>query len=106
MKDFPNVQRYLLTNKRKLEAGPDRQKLMKSGKIRWFDYSVYRNLELFQTSDVKIICPYRSQLPRFALDRAGSFAATDVYAILPKDKSDIHSVLGILNSDFLQFWYS
>ncbi len=106
LKDFPNVQRYLLTNKRKLEAGPDRQKLMKSGKIRWFDYSVYRNLELFQTSDVKIICPYRSQLPRFALDSAGSFAATDVYAILPKDKSDIHSVLGILNSDFLQFWYS
>ena len=104
--NYPNTNKYLLINKERLKSGPDRQKLMKSGKIRWFDYSVYRNLDLFLSKEKRILCPYRSLTTKFALDENGSFAATDIYAILPVESTDIYSILGILNSDFIHFWYS
>ncbi len=104
--NYPNTNKYLLNNKERLKSGPDRQKLMKSGKIRWFDYSVYRNLDLFLSKEKRILCPYRSPTTKFALDENGSFAATDIYAILPVKSTDIHSILGILNSEFIHFWYS
>jgi adenine-specific DNA-methyltransferase len=79
---------------------------MESGKIRWFDYSVYRNLDLFLSKEKRILCPYRSLTTRFAIDETGSFAATDIYAIIPVESADIYSILGILNSEFINFWYS
>ncbi len=104
--NYPNTYKYLLSNKERLKTGPDRQKLMKSGKIRWFDYSVYRNLDLFLSKEKRILCPYRSLTTKFALDENGSFTATDIYAILPVERTDIYSILGILNSEFINFWYS
>lgn len=106
LENYPNTSKYLLSNKERLESGPDRQKLMKSGKIRWFDYSVYRNLDLFLSKEKRILCPYRCLTTKFALDETGSFAATDIYAIIPVESTDIYSILGILNSEFINFWYS
>ena len=106
LENYPNTNKYLLSKKERLTSGPDRQKLMKSGKIRWFDYSVYRNLNLFLLKEKRILCPYRSLTTKFALDENGSFAATDIYAILPVERADIYSILGILNSEFINFWYS
>lgn len=106
LENYPNTNKYLLSNRERLKSGPDRQKLMKSGKIRWFDYSVYRNLDLFLSKEKRILCPYRSLTTKFALDENGSFAATDIYAILPVESTDIYSILGILNSEFINFWYS
>ncbi|MCE7747177.1 MAG: N-6 DNA methylase [Candidatus Heimdallarchaeota archaeon] len=106
LENYPNTNKYLLSNKERLKSGPDRQKLMKSGQIRWFDYSVYRNLDLFLSKEKRILCPYRSLTTKFALDENGSFAATDIYAIIPVESTDIYSILGILNSEFINFWYS
>ena len=103
--DFPKIQSYLKSNQTLLTKGSDRKRLMDSGKIRWFDYSVYRNLESFQQTDDKIFVPYRSLIPRFGLDDNNSFGATDVYAIIPKHKSDLLFLLGLLNSDVIHFWY-
>ena len=105
LSDYPNTQKYLTKNKPLLTIGPDRKRLLEKSKIRWFDYSVYRNLSLFNNSQTKIICPYRGLGPRFALDKEKHFGATDIYAIIPKDEEDSLAILGILNSSFTDFWF-
>jgi adenine-specific DNA-methyltransferase len=105
LSEYPNTQKYLTRNKSLLTMGPDRKRLMENNKIRWFDYSVYRNLSTFDKSQTKILCPYRSLLPRFSLDAERHFGATDIYAIVPKDEKDTLAILGILNSSFTNFWF-
>jgi hypothetical protein len=105
LSDYPNTQKYLTRNKSLLTMGPDRKRLMEKNKIRWFDYSVYRNLSTFVKSQTKILCPYRSLLPRFSLDTERHFGSTDIYAIVPKDEKDTLAILGILNSSFTNFWF-
>ena len=104
--DFENVKRYLETNRTKLTLGADRKRLINSEKIRWFDFSVYRNIETFTDINTKIMVPYRGLFPRFGLDEKGSYGATDIYAIIPKRKEDLYFLLGILNSKIIHFWYS
>lgn len=103
--DYPNTMKYLQENKDNLEAGPDRKRLLDKNKIRWYDFSVYRNLDFFMKMKDKILCPYRSLSPKFSLDREGHFGATDIYAISPKDSNDLFNLLGILNSSFVEFWF-
>ncbi len=105
LSEYPNTQRYLAKNKPLLMRGPDRKRLMELNKIRWFDYSVYRNLSTFNKSQIKIMCPYRSLLPKFSLDKEKHYGATDIYAIVPKDEKDTLAILGILNSSFTDFWF-
>ena len=105
LSEYPNTQRYLTKNKSLLMRGPDRKRIMEKNKIRWFDYSVYRNLSTFTESQTKIMCPYRSLLPRFSLDKEGHFGATDIYAIVPKNEQDTLAILGVLNSSLTDFWF-
>jgi len=105
LSEYPNTQKYLIKNKSLLMRGPDRKRLMEKNKIRWFDYSVYRNLSTFNKSQTKIMCPYRSLLPKFSLDKGRHYGATDIYAIVPKDEKDTLGILGILNSSFTDFWF-
>ncbi len=105
LSEYPNTQKYLTKNKSLLTMGPDRKRLMEKNKIRWFDYSVYRNLSTFNESKTKIMCPYRGLLPRFSLDKEKHFGATDTYAIVPRDEKDTLAILGILNSSFTDFWF-
>jgi hypothetical protein len=108
LEKFPFLKKYLETKKHLLIAGPDRQRLLKKGKIRWFDYSVYRNREIYEKEKIKIVCPYRAKENTFALDEEGFFGTTDMYAILPKKNSDldIRYLLALLNSKLLTFWYA
>ncbi len=101
-----NVEKYLEQNRDVLVEGSDRKRLLSSERIRWFDFSVYRNIDTFNQHKEKIIVPYRALTPRFGLDENGSFGATDIYAIVPKKKSDLYFLLGVLNSDIVHFWYS
>ncbi len=102
---YVNCYRYLNSYKEELQRGPDRQRLLKKGQIRFYDFSVYRNLNLFLTAKKKIICPYRSYNNRFAVDLKGLFGATDIYAIVPNDENMLYYLLGILNSTIFEFWY-
>jgi adenine-specific DNA-methyltransferase len=106
LSDYRNVEKYLQLHKKKLTIGSDRKRLLSKNKIRWFDFSVYRNLDLFEGSILKIFCPYRSLYPRFSLDKEGHFGATDTYAVVAKKEDDFYSLLGILNSCFVNFWSS
>ena len=103
--DFSETKKYLMSNKEKLSAGPDRQRLLKLEKIRWFDFSVYRNMSVYENVKQKILCPYRALNPKFCYDNIGYFGATDIYSIIPKNEDDIYSLLGILNSSTFNFYY-
>jgi hypothetical protein len=107
LEQYPFLKRYLEAKRHLLIAGPDRQRLLKKRKIRWFDYSVYRNREIFENEKMKIVCPYRAKENTFALDEEGVFGTTDMYAILPKNEAvlDIKYLLALLNSTLLTFWY-
>ena len=105
LEDYPNTMKYLQENKENLESGSDRKRLLDKNKIRWYDFSVYRNLDFFMNMKNKILCPYRSLSPKFSLDREGHFGATDIYALSPKDLDDLFNLLGILNSSFMEFWF-
>ena len=103
--EFPETKKYLKKNREKLIIGPDRKRLLESNKIRWFDYSVYRNLSVFENVKTKILCPYRAVHPRFSYDDKGFFGATDIYAIVPEEYEDIYPILGVLNSSTFEFYY-
>jgi hypothetical protein len=105
LSNYPNTQKYLIKNKKELVRGPDRKRLLGKEKIRWFDFSVYRNIDLFMKKEDRILCPYRSLHTRFSLDRESNFCATDIYAIFPRKSKDLYNLIGILNSSFLEFWF-
>ncbi len=104
LEDFPNTYSYLLEHKEKLMHGPDRRKLIKKKKIRWFDYSVYRNIDLLTNKKPRLIVPYRSSKPFFSLDTTGFLCATDMYIISSKPNVNLLTLLGILNSVVIKFW--
>ena len=76
-------------------------------KYPWYGYQRIQNVEIFENSTVKILCPYRALENRFALDELGYFGTTDMYAIILKDSTqvEIYYILGLLNSKLLTFWY-
>jgi len=106
LRAFPNTEKYLIAHKKILKRGPDRRRLLERKKIRWYDYSVYRNISLFSTYRTKIITPYRAFTPCFALDEIGYLGATDIYAIFPKNEGDLFYLLGVLNSVVAELWFN
>ncbi len=79
----------------------------KEEKYPWYGYQRIQNIELFENSNIKILCPYRAPENSFALDEIGYFGTSDMYAITPKNnfQIDLNYLLGILNSKLLTFWY-
>ena len=76
-------------------------------KYPWYGYQRIQNIEIFENSGSKILCPYRAPENRFSLDDQGYLGTTDMYAIIPKVDSsiNINYLLGLLNSKLLTFWY-
>ena len=106
LSEHPALEEYLKSRKDELTSGSDRKRLLEKGEIEWYEFSVYRNRELFESGRKKIVCPYRANENSFAIDDRGSFATTDVYGIVPDaDKIDMKYLLGVLNSSLLTFWY-
>ena len=103
--DFPGILNYLKVYEDELKKRYDYDELEE--KYPWYGYQRIQNIELFERSTPKILCPYRSEENNFALDDVGYFGTTDMYAIVPKNNtsSDLYYLLGILNSKLLTFWY-
>ena len=103
VKDFKGVIDYLKEYEKDLKERYD----YNSNKYPWYGYQRIQNIELFENSNLKIICPYRAPENRFALDEKGYFGTTDMYGIVPKVNTsvNIRYLLGILNSKVLTFWY-
>jgi len=105
LEEYPFTKVYLEKNREILINGSDRKKLIAKNKIRWFDFSVYRNIDLFLKEREKILTPYRSKRVSFAYDNKGLLGSTDIYAIFPKRKELLFYLLGILNSKVSEFWF-
>jgi len=107
--EYPGVLEYLRVYEGELK---DRYDFIEDGdeeeqKYPWYGYQRIQNIEIFENSDIKILCPYRAPENRFALDQKGYFGTTDMYAIIPKSDAsiNINYLLGLLNSKLLTFWY-
>jgi len=103
--DYPGVLTYLKVYEDELKERYDYDD--KEEKYPWYGYQRIQNIELFENSNVKILCPYRAPENSFALDEIGYFGTSDMYAITPKNnfQIDLNYLLGILNSKLLTFWY-
>ena len=103
--DYSGIKSYLKMYEDELKSRYDYDETEQ--KYPWYGYQRIQNIEIFETSKNKILCPYRAEENRFALDNMGYFGTTDIYAIVPNDNStiDLYYLLGILNSKLLTFWY-
>jgi hypothetical protein len=78
---------------------------LKTNKKCWWHFPNIRNFELIKNYPVKLLSPRTASKPSFALDTKRSvFKGTNTMII--SKKMDIKYILGILNSELSDFWYS
>jgi len=74
----------------------------------WF--SLHRPRDLNILNNIKIVCPRRSKLNNFAIEKGESFEQSDIMMISVKDdykrSLDYNYLLGILNSKLIFFWFN
>lgn len=74
-----------------------------TGSINWYHLHRARDESIFTSP--KIICPQRNSTNKFAYTDKPWFSSADVYYITSKDKkTDLHSILALLNSSFYYMW--
>lgn len=97
--DFPLTKQYLEKYKEILKKRYE----VKKGLAKWYEIAQIRNPQIYNAK-TKIICPYRSRIPRFALDRNQRYSSIDCTSLIPKDPNflDIYFILGILNSELIE----
>lgn len=95
--DYPNTWSYLCSKRHILESGSVD---VKNGKRLW--WTIHRPRKPEYVNSPKIVVPYMSITPKFALDIDGAFATSrSPYFILKDENSDsdlLYYFLGILNS--------
>ncbi|MFX1285976.1 MAG: Eco57I restriction-modification methylase domain-containing protein [Promethearchaeota archaeon] len=98
--DYPYTKHYLEQFK---------ETLMKRYEVRknlanWYEIAQVRNLQLFKAK-LKIICPYRARIPRFAIDKRQRYSSIDCTSIvLTNEDLDIYYILGVLNSELIELY--
>ncbi|WP_135821267.1 Eco57I restriction-modification methylase domain-containing protein [Halostella litorea] len=100
-KDYPNIWDYFKSNEDKLRS---RQYVLDSGK-EWYELWCERNEEIYQNP--KILLPEISDGNNFTADTGdiNYFFNTKVKSIRTTDNYSLTGLLGILNSDLLEFIY-
>ncbi|PGK77494.1 hypothetical protein CN919_15720 [Bacillus thuringiensis] len=101
--DYPNVKKYLLEYKTELS---NRSYFVEHSSKNWFEHWTSRSFSLF--SGIKILTPDLASYNQFSLDTQGYFYNGTVYGIKLKNDyklSDYKYLLGILNSDVLNFFH-
>jgi methylase of polypeptide subunit release factors len=87
-----------------------KEKLIKRYEVKkelakWYEIAQVRNQFLFEAKK-KIICPYRTKIPKFAIDDNRRYTSIDCTSILLKKNStfNIYFILGLLNSELIEFY--
>ena len=101
IKKYPNIYKYLEENKSELQNRNEvKQKLYD-----WFRLERPRKKEVFD-SEEKIVVPYRAESNRFAYDNSQYFNdGGDIRAIVINKNLSTKYVLGILNSNLINWFY-
>ncbi len=102
LNDYPNTSRYLKSHYERLS---NRQYLRNAGR-KWYEIWVTQNPTTFQ-KQFKIVTPDIKTRNTFALDTNGYMSGTSCFAIFPNKQTKEVSfyLLGILNSDLLDFYH-
>mgnify|MGYP003880398481 CR=1 FL=1 len=100
---YPNLQKYLSKHKNELK----RRHEFKQKKCKWYELSVIRNKEIFDSDKPKIISPFMSTENRFVVDNDNIYTGSnDIYVIQPLVTSlSVKSLTVLLNSKFLEFFH-
>ncbi|MGQ9631784.1 MAG: Eco57I restriction-modification methylase domain-containing protein [bacterium] len=98
---YPNAERYLLSNRKRLEA---RTYLKESGR-RWYEIWVHQSPRDFER--LKLVTPDIAPRNRFALDDRKFFVNGTCFYIILRDRSFERNllVLALLNSKALEFFH-
>jgi len=98
---YPNVERYLLSNRQQLES---RTYLKESGR-QWYEIWVHQSPSDFRQR--KLVTPDIALGNSFALDDRGAFINGTCFYIILRDQSLKHYLLmlGLLNSKVLEFFH-
>ncbi len=103
--DYPNISKYLLKFKEKLENTKK-----KYGLKSFYDYAAYRSLDLIQNIP-KIICPYQSDRNKFTImgsESPPTINETDVITLVIQDKFNQeigwYYLLSVLNSEIITYY--
>ncbi len=96
IKDYPEVEEYLLRYYDKLSQRPE----VREGRYPWFALSRYASQYVDDFSKPKIIYPHFNTSPNFALEDQGAFSNDKTY-IIPDGSLYL---LGILNSTVVDFF--
>lgn len=99
--NFPFTKQYLEKYKEILK----RRYEVKKNLAKWYEIAQVRNSRIFNAK-IKIICPYRSRVPRFAIDRNQRYSSIDCTSLIPKESKfpNIYFILGVLNSELIEFY--
>ncbi|MHA2247332.1 MAG: Eco57I restriction-modification methylase domain-containing protein [Candidatus Hodarchaeales archaeon] len=99
--DYPLTKHYLEQFKEILMKRYE----VKKNLAKWYEIAQIRNQYLFENK-MKIICPYRARVPRFAIDKKKRYSSIDCTSIVPKksNKLSIYYILGVLNSELIEFY--
>jgi len=78
---------------------------VRKGQAKQYEIAQFRNESIFR-QELKIICPYRATVPRFALDKEFYLHSIDCCSIALRKTSNlsIYYLLGILNSEFVELY--
>ncbi|MHA2272328.1 MAG: Eco57I restriction-modification methylase domain-containing protein [Candidatus Hodarchaeales archaeon] len=98
---FPKTKEYLSVFKDELRQRYECQK----NQAKWYELAQVRNRALFSRAQ-KIVCPYRTTIPRFAIDERKRYHSIDCTMLAPKEENGarIFLLLGILNSELIEFY--
>jgi hypothetical protein len=104
--DYPNTKKYLTQYKDLLEKRYEAKKKI----CKWYSFSVPRNLDIFDSKEEKIITPIYSTTNKFGYDNASKdcnfLTLSDTAVIkLTDNKYYTKSILGLLNSSLMNFYY-
>ncbi len=99
--EYPLTKAYLQNFEHKLKQRYE----YNQGKCKWYEYSVYRNLKLYDAR-YKIIAPYRASTNVFARDDSRTMCFDDCVIIVPRDNTRemTNSLTAILNSSAIRYW--
>ena len=97
--EFPFTKQYLEHFKEILTSRYEVRKNL----AKWYEIAQVRNLHLFKAK-LKIMCPYRARVPRFAIDKRQRYSSIDCTSIAMKKSLNIYYILGVLNSELIEFY--
>ena len=98
--NYPNIQNYLLENKKTLENRAQ----IKRSKQNWYGLLWPRDEKMFMNK--AIVAPYRSENVSFSISNGNFYSGTDTYYISNISKEfSYETLLGILNSKLAFLWF-